>query len=92
MGDAPKGAYAAMVVRGDRGVSHLKDGSLGGSEPPLCGEVATQGSQEKPLPSPSRKGWRGASVTVPETATGGRGEYPQARGITPAKELCKMSP
>jgi len=24
MGDAPKGAYAAMVVRGDRGVGHPK--------------------------------------------------------------------
>jgi hypothetical protein len=81
-----------MVVRGDRGVSVRKERWLGGSEPPLRGKVATQGSQEKPLPSPSRKGWRGASVTVPETATGGRGEYPQARGITPAKELCKMSP
>ena len=27
---------------------------------------------------------------VPETDTGGRGEYPQARERTPAKELCKI--
>ena|GEM_PF-6967040 len=27
---------------------------------------------------------------VPETDTGGRGEYPQARERTPVKELCKI--
>ena len=29
-------------------------------------------------------------VTVPETDTGGRGEYPQARERTPVKELCNI--
>ena len=51
-----------------------------------------KGAKKSPYRVHPQKGWRGASVTVPETATGGRGEYPQARGITPAKELCKMSP
>jgi hypothetical protein len=29
-------------------------------------------------------------LLVPETDTGGRGEYPQARERTPVKELCKI--
>jgi len=31
-------------------------------------------------------------VTVPQTDTGGRAEYAQARGVTLAKELGKLAP
>ena len=31
-------------------------------------------------------------VTVPETDTGGWGEYPKALEITSIKELCKLTP
>lgn len=41
----------------------------------------------------ARKAGRGATrASVPETDTGGRGEYPQALGRTLAKELGKMTP
>jgi len=33
-----------------------------------------------------------ALVTVPQTDTGGRAEYAQARGATLAKELGKLAP
>jgi hypothetical protein len=40
-----------------------------------------------------RKAARGASlVTVPQTDSGGRGEYPKARGRMLAKELGKLAP
>ena len=35
-------------------------------------------------------GTRVVHLLVPETDTGGRGEYPQARERTPVKELCKI--
>ena len=41
--------------------------------------------QEKPL---SDEAW----VPVPQTDTRRRGENPKARGITPSKELGKMTP
>ena len=43
------------------------------------------GSQEKPLSDRLR-------ATVPETDTGGRGEYPQALERTRVKELGKLAP
>jgi hypothetical protein len=40
-----------------------------------------------------RKASRGViRVTVPETDTGGWGEYPKALEITLVKELCKLAP
>jgi hypothetical protein len=42
------------------------------------------------LCSQENLGTRVAYLLVPETDTGGRGEYPQARERTPVKELCKL--
>ena len=56
-----------------------------------CGEASQEaewlipGSQEKPLSFRQRE-------SVPETDTGGRGEYPQAFETTRVKELGKIVP
>jgi len=48
MGDAPKGAYAAMVVRGDRGVSVRKEARLAGASRLCAAKWRPKGAKKSP--------------------------------------------
>ena len=59
---------------------------------PRGDEVEPSASELGDPTLPRKAAYRAPLVTVPQTDSGGRGEYPKARERTLVKELGKMTP
>ena len=83
-----------MVVRVQASRVSLQD-PIGTNGDSLAREVMRSGFSSETLGDPMlprKAACRATLVTVPQTDSGGRGEYPKARERTLVKELGKLTP